>query len=156
MEKAFQDLVWLSNRLSGITALKDELKDYADLKNQAEELKKVSEQKRNEITQLEDNKTKLKADQDAGLEKLNKSIVDADELSKQKLAKANETANAVLQKADEEARKSIEKAEGKASDIYLDIDNKSKQLKELIKQVEEAEQRLAKARKDLENLRNKL
>lgn len=60
--QAVQDLIWLSERLSGVIALKEELTNHDDLTNQLSELSGVVESSREELKSILEQKVSAQKD----------------------------------------------------------------------------------------------
>lgn len=127
IDKAFADLVWLSERLSGIIAVKDEIKKYSDLKNQSKELAQYIEAYKQEAISWNSKKEEV-----------------AKELEQTK-AQASE----IIKEAKVEAKKFIDDAKTK---VQKKVEEEAKILREL---ADAAEERVTLAEAALESLVNK-
>lgn len=154
MDKAFNDLVYLSERLSGILSVKDELKDYTDLKNKAKELENTANVYRTEVESLSET-----------LETLKEAVSEAKQEAKDIIKEASDKAKDIVSKAHEDSSKIASENKLKfkeAEDAFKDqvayyeatIKELSLEALNLSKDVQEAEQRLYKAREDLNKLKS--
>lgn len=153
---ALQDINWLSQRLKGIMALSSEIEDYDRMKDQAADLDKSINSKKEEINELlvsKENILKLIDSLTSRKEELLKSTkTEVDGV----LARNNLAASAIFEKAKEEAKalrsaleaeriayqEKINKAQDKLNDLVSNIATKQTIFDELKASIDQIKAKL--------------
>lgn len=156
MDKAIKDLHWISERLSGIIALKDELEDMQKLKNHKSELTGHIQKLKSEAEALDKEAKSTKASAKAAMDKASAKLSEREKEAEEVIAQADKMAKDTLAAAKVEAKAMIEAANVKAAEINEKNWLGEQKLLELDGRIKEAEDRLTKAQTDLESLKNKL
>lgn len=156
MEKAIQDLVWLSNRFSGILELKDTLVDFDNLNNKTKELQTSSDSIKKEIEGLTYKKNKI-------LEETDKFNKDSEQALRQTSVKISEEldnakaiADIIVSDAKTEATSILMEAKDKKASVDKQTAEVQIKLNQLSEEIKVSEDRLNRAKLELEALRGRL
>lgn len=156
MEKAYEDLVWLSNRLSGILALADEVKTYADFKNQLTGMKDQTSAEKAEFVKTKERRDKMQAEMDQTAASFNLEQSKALEEVKLLLSDAKKQAKTIISEAKDKAESIVAAAEAQAQEFGSKLLHVQDLISSSEQKLQETEEKHSQVKADLEALKNKI
>lgn len=156
LDKAVEDIVWLSNRLSGIIGLREEITTLADMKRKVSSLETAEVSLKQEITDLEKAKKDLDADIKKKINALGTKTKDAEAKAELILEAANANGKALVEQANKDAEAVLAAANTTKAILEQEI-NKLKETVDAVKnQVFAEENKLRKIKDEMARLKDSI
>lgn len=156
LDKALEDINWLSNRLSGLVEVSKEIQDYSSLKSQTKEMSSILEKQKADYKKLQEAYKKALEDVNLAAEQKDQEIFDMENLKKHMSDEAKKEADYVVAKANVEASEIVARAEDQKEMVLAETQKAEEYLKHVHEQIAEAEEKLETANKALNKLKSKL
>lgn len=154
--KAIEDLNWLSNRLSGVIALKDVLTSQRDLINSRLEIENLITENTKVLETLRKEKESIKEEIAEFKAKSKQELETAKKKAEELLVKASEEASLKLLQAEDQSKNLLSTAENNVKKCHSEELNLKERINDLKNSVHVEEKKLTEITQEISRLRNRL